>query len=81
MRRDYEGALVDVVFSAADTQADIRHGLGVVPDGFELVMWDCVVRATPGAQWTTELAYLQSDRANGRIKVLFYTLREPVDDR
>lgn len=74
------GAPLRVTFVAANTRRDIAHGLGMIPDGYEIVMADAEVHATPGAPWTTTIAYLQAAAANAHAIVRFYTLREvPVD--
>jgi hypothetical protein len=52
--------------------------LTVVPSGY-LVLWsDAPIIATPGLNWTPEIAYLQASMTNARAIVLFVVLRETV---
>lgn len=74
------GRPLRVTFAAANTKRDIAHGLGVIPDGYRIVMADAEVHATPGALWTPTLAYLQAAADNTHAIIQFYTLREaPLD--
>ncbi len=74
------GPAVLVRFPLANTSYEVRHLLGEVPDGFELKKWDARIKATPGALFTKELAYLQADMANATAIVVFGVLREaPID--
>jgi hypothetical protein len=78
--RSFLGPVLRVVFAAANTQRDIAHGLGVIPDGYEIIFADAEIHATPGKLWTPVLAYLQADAANARALIRFYMLREaPID--
>jgi hypothetical protein len=67
---------VQVLFPLANTSYEVLHGLGVVPDGMQVLTADAMVRRTPGKQWTSDLAYLQSDVANAFCWVAFGVLRE-----
>lgn len=70
------GRPLSVFFVLANTQTEVLHGLTVVPDGMQILTADAHVRRTPGRQWTTEIAYLQSDTANSFCWVVFGVLRE-----
>lgn len=69
---------IRIRFPAASVSRDVRHGLGVVPDGYILVQADALIHAAPGVPWTPEVAYLQTDQADARATVIFYTLRQEV---
>lgn len=78
--RAFLGAVLQVTFPAANSKRDIAHGLGVVPDGYEIVFADAEIHASPGQLWTPDVAYLQANAANSRALVRFYVLREvPID--
>lgn len=68
----------DIRFIAANQSLDVAHGLGdgVVPDGYSVILADGPVFAAPGKPWTDKVAFLQTDAANVRATVVFYTLRE-----
>lgn len=70
----------NIQFLAANQSLDVAHGLpnGTVPDGFAVVMAEGPVFAAPGKPWTSKVAYLQTDAANVRATVVFYTLRDPL---
>lgn len=73
------GRVLEVVFPAANTRRDIPHGLGVVPDGYFLVLASGgVVTATDVHLWTADVAWLMASAVNTRARVLFYTLQEGV---
>jgi hypothetical protein len=64
-----------------NTSQDILHGLDAVPDGFLVVYADADVHATPGREWTREMAYLTAPwRGNAHAIVIFFTLREEPRD-
>ena len=67
---------VSVVFPAANTRREVAHGLGVVPDGFQVLEADCNVAREPGEQWTADMAFLRGSAATGRATLVFFVLRE-----
>lgn len=67
-------------FPAADTPRDIVHGLSEVPDGYVIEFATANIFATPGRQWTVELAYLQADAANAEAVITFYVSTEATQD-
>lgn len=78
--RAFLGVPLRVTFVAANTKRDIAHGLGVIPDGYEIILADAEIHATPDVLWTPTIAYLQAAVANAHAIVRFYTLREvPID--
>lgn len=74
------GAPLRLTFPAANTARDVAHGLGVIPDGYEIIFADAKLHAAPSLLWTPTLAYLQADAANAHAIVRFYTLREDPTD-
>jgi len=73
------GPVLEVVFPAANTPRDLAHGLGVVPDGYLVVLQSRgMIYAVDVDRWTTEVAWLQASVAQTRARVLFYRLQEGV---
>lgn len=74
---DQWNVVSDIRFIAANQALDVAHGLGAgaIPAGFSVVIADGPVFAAPGKVWTDKVAYLQTDAANVRATVVFYTLR------
>jgi len=71
------GPVLQVTFPAANTRRDIPHGLGVVPDGYLVVLQNGgVIIATDVHLWTTEAAWLQASAANTIARVVFFALQE-----
>lgn len=71
---------VTVRFVVANTQTEVLHLLGEIPDGFLTVNCGGVVKAEPGKQWTKDLAYLRCDTANVEAILVFVVLREAPRD-
>jgi len=69
-----------VRFPAADTPRDIAHGLGDVPTGYRVDWATAPIHATPGLQWTREIAYLQSTVANAEAIITFFVATEAAID-
>ena len=58
---------VEITFPNASTRRDVRHGLGVVPDGaIVLVAGPGQVEAVDVHLWTSDLAFFQATTANCR---------------
>jgi hypothetical protein len=72
----YLGRPVQINFPTANTQTEVLHGLGEVPDGYLVLGADAGVKRVPGKQWSKSLAYLQSDMANSTVIVAFGVFRE-----
>lgn len=78
--KTYVGRPLRITFAAANTPRDIAHGLGVVPDGYEVFWADAEVHAANPTSWSTTVAYLQANAAYAHAVVRFFVLREdPVD--
>lgn len=77
----FVGPLLEVAFPLANTRRDVRHRLGVIPTGYLVVLEQGGhIRAYDTVNWTTELAFLESDTANARVRLRFVvTLEAPVD--
>lgn len=80
------GPWLEVLFPAANTTRDVRHGLahhgvGVIPTGYEVIAQEGGhVRADALSTWTPEIATLKSDAANVRVRLRFIlTLEDPTD--
>jgi hypothetical protein len=67
---------VSVSFPAANTQVEVLHQLGEIPDGYDVVIADAAIRRVPGKQWTKQIAYLMSDQNNSSATLAFGVLRE-----
>lgn len=65
-----------VTFPAANTDCDVAHGMGVVPDGYHVVEADNAVYRRPGPWATTQVAYLRAPNSNAHATVIFFTFRE-----
>lgn len=78
--RTFQGRPLRVTFAAANSARDIAHGLGVIPDGYEVLFTDGELHATPGKAWTPTIAYLQAAAANTHAILRFYVLREDPTD-
>jgi len=73
------GPVHELVFPVANVARDIPHGLGVVPDGYFIILQSGgVVQAVNVVNWTTQTAWLQANTNNTRLRVLFYRLQEGV---
>lgn len=79
-RRSLVGPVLRVVFAVANTPRDVLHQLGVIPDGYEILLADAEIHATPGALWTPTRAYLQANGNNARALLRFYTINEEPTD-
>lgn len=75
------GPWLELPFPASGTPRDIQHGLGAVPNGYEVIFQiGGSVRASSVTSWTTELAFLQADAANTRAIVRFVrTGKDPIN--
>lgn len=69
---------VQVNFPLANTDYEVQHLMGDVPDGMIVITCDAQVRRAPGRQWSRELAYLRSDTANSFAVLVFGVLREGI---
>lgn len=77
--RAFVGRPLRLTFVAANTPRDIEHGLGVIPDGYEIIFADGEVHASANL-WSPTTAWLQANAANTHAIVRFFTLREdPLD--
>lgn len=65
-----------VLFPAANTDLDVAHELGQVPDGYEVVEADGPVCRRPGLWADKDRVYLRSTVAGTRGTVILFTLRE-----
>lgn len=74
------GPWLDVLF-VSTLPRDVAHGLGVVPTGYQLILeLGGAVRACNITDWTPDLAFLQADTANTRVRLRFVLTREdPID--
>ena len=72
-------APIAVRIPAANTDCDVRHTMGVAPDGYVIVEADNAVYRRPGPWATTQVAYLRSPNAGTRATVIFFTLREEAE--
>lgn len=72
----YLGRPLSMFFALANTQTEVQHELGEVPDGYLVVNADANVKRAPGKQWTKTLAYLQVDMANSSVVLCFGMFRE-----
>lgn len=64
---------VDYVFTAAGTSYAIPHGLGAVPIGFLIVLFDRACRVYDGnfgAAWGAQTVTLTCDTAGAKVKLL-----------
>lgn len=69
----HSGTVVEVAFEAAATRRDVAHGLGAVPDGYEVLWATHVVTAPAWAKRDERIVPLHCATANGRCAVVFYT--------
>lgn len=70
------GPVLDVFFAATDVR-DIAHGLGVIPDGYHVLLAvGGTVLAADVHRWTDRVCWLQASDANTRIRVVFFKLQE-----
>jgi hypothetical protein len=74
----YLAAPVAITFPAAATSVEVQHGLGEIPDGFQVLSADCLVKRTPGKAWTKTLAYVMSDTAVSNADLAFGVYRQSV---
>jgi hypothetical protein len=74
----YLGRPVSIPFALANTQTEVLHGLGEIPDGYIVLNADANIKRAPGKQWTKTLAYLQADMASATAIVVFGVFREGV---
>jgi hypothetical protein len=65
----------ELVLSVADVAVAVFHELGEIPEGMHVVRADGPIYAAPGVQWTKELAFVQTSRANTRARFIFFTCR------
>ena len=66
--------IVEVSFTTPLTDTQIEHGLGYVPEHWEIkdqTAEGTIFRDPTGTQWTTKYAYLQST-TNMTAKIMFY---------
>lgn len=75
------GRPLDVAFPAAATRRDIAHGLGVIPDGYHVLLTTANLTADAPDGWTRDIAALRADAANARAVVVFFSLLENEVDR
>lgn len=73
-----EGPLLEVTFPSAAYRLDVAHGLGVVPTGYKvLFLQGGNIKAVDVAQWTDQVAYLESDADLTRAR-LYFVLTDEV---
>lgn len=65
-------------FPTKDVSVEVLHMLNEIPDGFVTIIADCLLKRTPGKQWTKTLAYLISDSDNSSAILCFGVLRQGV---
>lgn len=70
------GRPLEVSFPAANTRRDIAHGLGIVPDGYHVLLATANIVADAPDRWTRDIAALQASSANARAVVVFFALLE-----
>lgn len=73
---DFYGPPMNVTFPVSGSSVDVTHGLGVIPDGVDVVFADGSVYAVPGKLWTTTTAYLQASANNVHAILRFRLLRQ-----
>lgn len=72
------GPVREVFFGTTDIR-DIAHELGVVPDGYHVLLSvGGSVLAADVHRWTDRVCWLQASDANTRIRVVFFKLQERV---
>jgi hypothetical protein len=74
----YLGRPVSIPFEFVNTQTEVLHGLGEIPDGYIVLNADANIKRVPGKQWSKTLAYLQADMAFATAIVVFGVFREGV---
>jgi len=73
------GPVLEVYFPAASTPRDIPHGLGVVPDGYQvLLVATGQVQAVNVHLWTPSVAWLEATVDHTRARIAFMKLQEGV---
>ncbi len=59
---NFNGTLVDAVFTAANTDTAVAHGLGRIPTGYIPTSKTAAMHVFTGTgKWTTKLIYLRAD--------------------
>lgn len=69
---------VFISFPVQNVSIEVQHLVREIPDGWMVINADCVIKRTPGKQWTKELAFLMSDSNNSSAILCFGMLRQGV---
>jgi hypothetical protein len=72
------GRPVRARFAIKNTSYEVLHGLGAIPEGWQVLDADCRLIRTPGKAWTEMVVYLQSDTDNSFADIAFGFRREEV---
>lgn len=71
------GPWLEVHFPAANTDRDVQHALDEIPTGYHLILEvGGHVKASNLTAWTKDLAFLQADTTNTRVRLRFVLTRE-----
>lgn len=70
---------VTITFSVVNVSTEVLHKCGEIPDGYLKIRGGGVVKDVPGAQWTKDLAYLQSDTVGEAVLVFVVLDEDPID--
>ncbi len=72
----FVGRPVVFMFDAADTDTEVRHVTGDIPDGVIALSTAGAITRVPGVAWTKQLAYLRSSLAHNEVILQFLVLKE-----
>lgn len=69
---NFRGTLVDVTFSAADTDTEIRHGLQFVPQNYFVVGTSAAMSIYDGSTDATKVFFYLRSNAIGTARVFLF---------
>lgn len=76
-----EGPVLELLFDSATNRRDVEHRLGVIPDGYIVVLESLGghVTAVDVSEWDDTIAYLMADTAGMRARLYFVETEIPIN--